>query len=86
MSVKFILLIILFIWGAPSSYFRSKFRKIVYNTSDWKINIKPVFFKEIKALVFNIYPENNNYIRVRNYYRFYLLVYAIIFVAYLSIN
>jgi dolichol kinase len=86
MSVKFILLIILFIWGAPSSYFRSKFRKIVYNTIDWKINIKPVFFKEIKALVFNIYPENNNYIRVRNYYRFYLLVYAIIFVAYLSIN
>lgn len=86
MSVKFILLIILFIWGAPSSYFRSKFRKIVYRTTDWKINIKPVFFKEIKALVFNIYPENNNYIRVRNYYRFYLLVYAIIFVAYLSIN
>ena len=86
MSVKFILLIILFIWGAPSSYFRSKFRKIVYRTSDWKINIKPVFFKEIKALVFNIYPENNNYIRVRNYYRFYLLVYAVIFVAYLSIN
>jgi peroxiredoxin Q/BCP len=86
MSVKFILLIILFIWGAPSSYFRSKFRKIVYRTTDWKINIKPVFFKEIKALVFNIYPENNNYIRVRNYYRFYLLVYAVIFVAYLSIN
>ena len=86
MSAKFILLIILFIWGAPSSYFRSKFRKIVYRTTDWKINIKPVFFKEIKALVFNIYPENNNYIRVRNYYRFYLLVYAIIFVAYLSIN
>jgi len=86
MSVKFILLIILFIWGAPSSYFRSKFRKIVYRTSDWKINIKPVFFKEIKALVFNIYPENHNYIRVRNYYRFYLLVYAVIFVAYLSIN
>lgn len=86
MSAKFILLIILFIWGAPSSYFRSKFRKIVYRTTDWKINIKPVFFKEIKALVFNIYPENNNYIRVRNYYRFYLLVYAVIFVAYLSIN
>ena len=86
MSVKFFLLIILFIWGAPSSYFRSKFRKIVYRTTDWKINIKPVFFKEIKALVFNIYPENNNYIRVRNYYRFYLLVYAVIFVAYLSIN
>ena len=86
MSTKFILLIILFIWGAPSSYFRSKFRKIVYKTTDWKINIKPVFIKEIKALFFNIYPENSNYIKVRNHYRFYLVIYGIIFVVYLSVN
>jgi septation ring formation regulator EzrA len=48
MSQKIILLIILFIWGFPSTYFRSKFRKIVYQTDDWKINIKPIFLKEIK--------------------------------------
>ena len=32
MSLKTIVLIILFVWGAPSTYFRSKFRKIVYKT------------------------------------------------------
>ena len=57
MSLKTIILIILFIWGAPSTYFRSKFRKIVYKTDDWKINIKPLFIKEIKGLIFNIYPN-----------------------------
>jgi peroxiredoxin Q/BCP len=46
MSLKTILLIILFIWGIPSTYFRSRFRKIVYQTDDWKINIKPVFLKK----------------------------------------
>ena len=56
MSLKTIILIILFVWGAPSTYFRSKFRKIVYKTDDWKINIKPLFIKEIKGLIFNIYP------------------------------
>ena len=49
MSLKTIILIILFVWGAPSTYFRSKFRKIVYKTDDWKINIKPLFIKEIKG-------------------------------------
>ena len=83
-SLKHFLLIILFIWGAPSTYFRSKFRKIVYRTDDWRINFKPLFLKEIKALIFNIYPENNIYIKIRNYYRFYLIVYLIIFVIYLT--
>ena len=56
--MKTVLLIILFIWGIPSTYFRSKFRKIVYNTNDWKINIKPLFKKEILALFGNIFPDN----------------------------
>jgi peroxiredoxin Q/BCP len=64
MSLKTIILIILFVWGAPSTYFRSKFRKIVYKTDDWKINIKPLFIKEIKGLIFNIYPENSKYLKI----------------------
>ena len=41
---------ILFVaWGIPLSYYRSKFRKIVYQTDSWLINIKPLFWKEIKA-------------------------------------
>ena len=82
MSQKTILLILLFIWGFPSTYFRSKFRKIVYQTNDWKINIKPVFIKEIKGLLFNLYPDNKKYIESRKYYRIYLVIYIILFLLY----
>jgi peroxiredoxin Q/BCP len=83
MSLKTIILIILFVWGAPSTYFRSKFRKIVYKTDDWKINIKPLFIKEIKALFINIYPENSKYLKIRKYYSFYLMIYLMLFVVYM---
>ena len=55
--MKDILLIILILWGIPSTYLRSKFRKIVYQTNDWKINIKPLFKKELEGLFSNIFPE-----------------------------
>jgi peroxiredoxin Q/BCP len=83
MNLKTIILIILFVWGAPSTYFRSKFRKIVYKTDDWKINIKPLFIKEIKALFINIYPENSKYLKIRKYYSFYLMIYLMLFVVYM---
>ena len=79
---KNVLLIILFVWGIPSTYFRSKFRKIVYKTDDWKINIKPVFKKEIIALFSNIYPQNKEYLKIRKQYRLYLLIYLLIFILY----
>ncbi|MBN09812.1 MAG: hypothetical protein CMC79_05545 [Flavobacteriaceae bacterium] len=82
MSIKNLLLIILIIWGVPSTYFRSKFRKIVYQTSDWKINIQPLFRKELIALFSNIYPENKEYINTRNTYRVYLMIYLILFLVY----
>ena len=81
--MKTVLLIILFIWGIPSTYFRSKFRKIVYQTDDWKINIKPLFVKELKGLFFNIFPQNNDYIKTRNQYRIYLSVYLLLFIFYI---
>ena len=77
-----ILLVLLILWGIPSTYFRSKFRKIVYQTNDWKINIKPLFKKEIMGLFLNLYPDNKEYIRVRNHYRIYLLIYLVIFLVY----
>ena len=80
--MKTILFIILIIWGIPSTFLRSKFRKIVYQTNDWKINIKPLFKKEIVGLLFNLYPENKEYIKIRNNYRLYLFVYLIIFLVY----
>ena len=77
-------LIIFILWGLPLTYYRSKFRKIVYQTESWTINIKPLFFKEIKALFGNMYPENKAYKKFRNFYLFYLAVYVLLFLAYLK--
>ena len=77
-------LIMFVIWGLPLGWFRSKFRKMVYQTDQWIINIKPVFGKEIKALFGNIYPDDSNYIKTRNQYRIYLIIYTILFVIYQS--
>lgn len=84
--MKDILLIILILWGIPSTYFRSKFRKIVYQTNDWKINIKPLFKKELEGLFSNIFPDNKEYIKIRNYYRIYLFIYMILFLIYSSLK
>ena len=78
--------ILLIICGVPSTFFRSKFRKIVYQTDDWKINIKPLFVKELKGLFFNIFPNNNDYIKTRNQYRLYLGVYLFLFIIYVLIK
>ena len=72
---KNIWLILFVLWGLPLSYYRSKFRKIVYQTDSWLINIKPYFIKEIKGLFGTLYPKNQAYIKFRNFYLFYLLVY-----------
>ena len=79
---KNIWLILFIVWGLPLGIYRSRFRKIVYQTDDWKINIKPLFVKEIKGLLGNLYPDNRHYIKQRNFYRFYLLVYTNLFIAY----
>ena len=74
--------ILFLVWGLPLSIYRSKFRKIVYQTDSWIINIKPVFWKEIKALFGNIFPENKSYIAFIlvfiSYYLFYTFLLMII--------
>ena len=80
--VKHIWLILFIVWGLPMGYYRSKFRKIVYQTDDWKINIKPLFKKELQALFGNMFPNNSDYLKFRNFYRFYLIVYLLLFVLY----
>ena len=78
--------LLFFIWGIPLSYYRSKFRKIVYQTDSWLINIKPLFWKEIIGLIGNIYPKNISYKKLRNFYRFYLTIYFLLLSAYLVFN
>tara|TARA_B100001250_G_C19297923_1_gene570502 strand:- start:189 stop:476 length:288 start_codon:yes stop_codon:yes gene_type:complete len=85
-NLKTLMLILLFVWGIPSTFFRSKFRKIVYQTDDWKINIKPLFIKELKGLFFNIFPKNEKYLKSRNQYRIYLIVYLLLFIIYIKIK
>ena len=85
LTMKLFIFIVLIIWGLPSTFLRSDFRKIVYKTNDWKINIKPVFLKEIKGLLFNIYPDDDKYLKSRNLYRVYLIIYLILFMIYLNL-
>jgi len=86
MTDEQLIFLILIIWSIPSTYFRSKFRIIVYQTDDWKINIKPLFKKEIVGLFSNMYPDNKTYLKTRNQYRIYLAVYLILFIIYNLIN
>jgi len=46
---KHIWLILFIVWGLPLTMYRSKFRKIVYDTSSWTVNIKPLFYKVDKS-------------------------------------
>ena len=85
-TMKLFIFIVLILWGLPSTFLRSDFRKIVYKTNDWKINIKPIFLKEIKGLLFNIYPEDDKYLKSRNLYRIYLIIYLILFTIYLNLG
>lgn len=84
--LEHIWLILFVVWGLPLTYYRSKFRKIVYQTDSWVINIKPVFGKELKALFGNLYPDDASYLKFRNFYRLYLIIYFILFVLYFSFN
>jgi len=83
---KNIWLILFVVWGLPLGFYRSKFRKIIYHTDSWLINIKPLFWKEIKGLFSNIYPDNMKYKKFRKFYSLYLFVYFIIFIFYLNFD
>lgn len=81
--IKNIWFILFVVWGLPLGFYRSKFRKIVYQTDSWVINIKPVFWKEIKGLFGNIFPDNPKYKKFRNFYLFYLAIYFLLFITYI---
>jgi peroxiredoxin Q/BCP len=79
--------LLLFIaWGIPLAVYRSRFRKIVYQTDSWTINFMPYFGKELRALFGNIYPDNSNYLKFRNFYRMYLSIYILLFGCYAFFN
>lgn len=75
-------LILFIVWGMPLGVFRSRFRKLVYDTDDWTINIKPYFVKETKAILGFDDIDHREFQTVRRNYRFYLIIYFILFAAY----
>ena len=79
LTIHNVLLILFILWTIPLNYFRVNFRKIIYQTNDWKIALKPIFVKEIKGLILNIYPDNKKYIKYRNFYRFYLIMFFLLY-------
>lgn len=82
-GVKLFFFVLFIIWGIPLGYYRSRFRKIVYRTDSFWINFAPYFWKELKALFGNLYPLNFSYLKMRNFYRRYLVIYTFLFLAYL---
>ena len=81
--LEHIWLILFIVWGLPLTYYRSRFRKMVYQTEDWTINIVPRFWLEIKALLGYYRVDDPLFTKERNFYRFYLSIYAILFICYL---
>jgi peroxiredoxin Q/BCP len=75
---EYIWLLLFVLWGLPLAYCRSRFRKTVYRTDDWKINFQLKFGKELKGLFGNLYPYDNQYVRTRNFYRLYLSVFLLL--------
>ena len=61
-------------WGLPLGFFRSRFRKMVYRTESWTINVKPVFWRETRALL-GFHDHTADELRLVRSYRLYVLVY-----------
>lgn len=75
--------LLFFAWGLPLGYYRSRFRKRVYETESWLINVKPVFIKELRGLFGNLFPGDPAYVKLRNFYRLYVSVYLVLFTLWL---
>lgn len=80
MTIKSLALIIFILWSFPLGIFRSRFRKMVYGTNSWWINIKPVFWQELKVLFgfydSKIFPDS----KPIYFYRLYLVVYFVLLI------
>lgn len=71
---------------SPLIYYRSKFRKMVYQSTSRNVFIKPVFRKEIKAFFRNGQDHNQEYKKVRNIYRFWMAICLILIGTFFMFN
>lgn len=66
--------------------YRGKFRKIVYQTDSWLINIKPVFANELRGIIGNLCVEHYKYKKYRDYYRGFLVFFVVLLVFYFDFS
>ncbi len=74
------------IFGIVLILYRSKFRTIIYKTDKQASFTKFYFRRELQAFFGNIYPDNRNYVKFSNFYRFSLIFYLLIFTSYLTFS
>lgn len=67
------------LWSIPLSWMRTRFRKEVYETTDWKIVLQPKFFREVQVLCGGIDFKNK---KLLFQYRMYLLGFLMIYFVY----
>ncbi len=74
-----IVIIAFALWSVPLTWLRTRFRKMVYSTDDWKIILKPAVAQEVKVL-FGVTPAANRKTLLQ--YRWYLLGFLVIYATY----
>lgn len=75
MELKLLAFLAFSVWSFPVWKYRSDFRKMVYQTTDWKINIQPYFWWEIKVLMGLDRRTDPADRKLISFYRRYLVVY-----------
>lgn len=81
MELKLLAFLAFSVWSFPVMKYRSDFRKMVYRTDDWKINIQPYFWWEIKVLIGLDRRTDTVERKLISFYRRYLVVYFALLIA-----
>jgi peroxiredoxin Q/BCP len=79
-------LILFVLLTIPLVYYKFKFRNILNKTVGWTVFFRPSTWNEMKAFFGNTYPDNENYLKVRNLYRFYTAPWVILLAAFVFLN
>ena len=77
-TLAWVFFVAFFIWSFPLGLFRSRWRKMVYQTDSWWINIKPYFWRELKILFGFIRLTKPEEVKMLKFYRFYVVVYLLL--------
>ena len=83
---QIVIIVIIVIYTRPLWILRYKFRSTVYKEKNWKINFRPWFWKETKALFSNKYFTTKEELKTAKMYRIYLAGFFLLWLALKYIN